>query len=94
MDAKQAVLEGTRKISMKGAKSLAALSARSLAEEAREAFANPSLTPFYVVTAAAVGAAIWLFTARKREEAIFVGLWVPTLLALSALNKLARHERE
>ncbi|MBF6569109.1 MAG: hypothetical protein IVW54_09560 [Candidatus Binataceae bacterium] len=78
-----------------------ALSQRSLAasgnmlvDEARATFTNPSVVPHLVLAGASLIAAVALFLGNKREEAIFVGLWPPTFLALSMLGKIASQPTE
>jgi len=63
-------------------------------DEARSAFANMSTVPFYALAAAAIAASVGLYLAGKKELGIFVGLWPPTFLALSTLNKLGAAKRK
>jgi hypothetical protein len=63
-------------------------------EEARSAFADTSTIPFYALAAAAIAASVCLYFGGKKELGIFVGLWPPTFLALSTLNKLGAANRK
>lgn len=36
---------------------------------------------------------VWLWFGDQREEGLFVGLWVPSILALATLLSLARERR-
>lgn len=56
-------------------------------DDARSAFADMSTVPFYALAAAAIAASAGLYLAGKEDLGIFVGLWPPTFLALSTLNK-------
>ena len=63
-------------------------------EEVRSAFADTSTIPFYALAAAAIAASVGLYFGGKKELGIFVGLWPPTFLALSTLNKLGAANRK
>jgi hypothetical protein len=63
-------------------------------DEVRSVFADMSTVPFYALAAAAIAASVGLYLAGKKELGIFVGLWPPTFLALSTLNKLGAANRK
>lgn len=53
----------------------------------------PSSTYYWLAAASVVGSAVLFFTGR-RNWALFVGQWPPTLLAVALLYKLLRPSHE
>lgn len=52
-------------------------------------------SPFYWgLSLGSVAASIVLFATKRKEDAIFVGLWAPTFLALGAFAKLVGKTQE
>jgi hypothetical protein len=60
--------------------------ARSVDERAKRTTGASAL---HWLTLASIGASITLFLAGKRDIALFVGLWPPTIQALRASSKRA-----
>ena len=63
---------------------------REIGEHAVSAFTDPQVTPYYIFAAATIASAVGLFVAGKRQEALFVGLWPPTIMAMAILSRMSR----
>lgn len=49
---------------------------------------------YYIGTLGSIAASLWLFMTGRRWEALFVGLWPPTILNAALFYKLLRPPRE
>lgn len=74
---------------------------KQVAEKARSGFQQaltvPEKVPVSVYEGMTLGSiliSIGLFAGKKRDAAIFVGLWAPTFLALGLLNKITKPSQE
>ena len=61
-----------------------------ISEHAVSAFTDPEVMPYYVFAAATIASSIGLFVAGRRQEALFVGLWPPTIMAMAILSRMSR----
>lgn len=74
---------------------------RQVAEKAKSGFQQAIMVPEKIpmsvyegLTLGSILASVGLFASKKRDAAIFVGLWAPTFLALGLINKLTRPSQE
>ena len=63
---------------------------QEIGEHAVSAFTDPKVAPYYIFAAATIASSIGLFVAGKRHEALFVGLWPPTIMAMAILSRMSR----
>ncbi len=63
-------------------------------EEILETIENLPTSVYYGSVAGSIALSLALFFTGKRQEAIFVGLWAPTILNLGLYNKLLRPSKE
>ena len=63
-------------------------------EDILETIENLPTSVYYGSVAGSIALSLALFFSGKRQEAIFVGLWAPTILNLGLYNKLLRPSKE
>lgn len=63
---------------------------QEIGEHARSAFTEPAVAPYYMLAGAAIAASIGLMAANKRDLALFVGLWPPTIIGMAILGRISR----
>ena len=63
-------------------------------EDILETIENLPTSVYYGSVAGSILLSLGLFFTGKRNEAIFVGLWAPTILNLGLYNKLLRPSKE
>ena len=63
-------------------------------EDILETIENLPTSVYYGSVAGSIALSLALFFTGKRQEAIFVGLWAPTILNLGLYNKLLRPSKE
>ncbi len=57
-------------------------------------FENMPSSLYYLGMLGSIAASLWLFMSGRRWEALFVGLWPPTILNAALFYKLLRPSRE
>lgn len=56
---------------------------------------NKAATPVFVgLTAGSIILSLLLFTRKKKDDAMFVGLWAPTFVGLGLLSKISSMKKE
>ncbi|MGH7988077.1 MAG: hypothetical protein ACREQX_17570 [Candidatus Binataceae bacterium] len=65
-------------------------SVRELGEHAKTAFTDTKLMPYYIMAGGAMAASLGLFISKRRELALFVGMWPTSIIAMAILGRISR----